>query len=87
MNPVGLKLIEAEGENEAVGLSVFDLVVPEHVDAFRHMHQKVLKGEQRTLQFEIQGFKGTRRWMETFAVPFSNPITKEMEQLAVTHDL
>jgi len=87
MNTAGLKLIEAEGENEAVGLSVFDLVVPEHVDAFRHMHQKVLKGEQQTLQFEIQGFKGTRRWMETFAVPFSNPITKEMEQLAVTHDI
>jgi PAS domain S-box-containing protein len=87
MNPTGLKLIEAEEENEALGLSVFDLVVPEHIDAFRQMHQTVLKGEQQTLQFEIQGFKGTRRWMETFAVPFSNPITKEVEQLAVTHDI
>jgi len=87
MNPAGLKLIEAEEEDEAVGLSVFDLVVPEHVDAFRQMHQNVLKGEEQTLQFEVQGFKGTRRWMETFAVPFSNPITKEVEQLAVTHDI
>ena len=87
MNPAGLKLIEAEEENEAVGLSVFDLVVPEHVDAFRQMHQNVLKGEEQTLQFEVQGFKGTQRWMETFAVPFRNPITKEVEQLAVTHDI
>ena len=87
MNPAGLKLIEAEGENEALGLSVFDLVVPEHLDAFRHMHQNVLQGEPQTLQFEVQGIKGTRHWMETYAVPFSNPITKEVEQLAVTHDI
>jgi PAS domain S-box-containing protein len=87
MNSAGLKLIEAEGENEALGLSVFDLVVPEHIGAFKHMHQKVLQGKQQTLQFEVQGFKGTRRWMETYAVPFRNPITKEVEQLAVTHDI
>jgi PAS domain S-box-containing protein len=87
MNPAGLALIEAEEENEALGLSVFDLVVPEHVGAFKHMHQNVLQGKPQTLQFEVQGFKGTRRWMETYAVPFNNPITKEVEQLAVTNDI
>ena len=87
MNPAGLKLIEAEGENAALGLSVFDLVVPEHVGAFKHMHQEVIQGKQQTLQFEVQGFKGARRWMETYAVPFRNPITQEVEQLAVTHDI
>jgi PAS domain S-box-containing protein len=87
MNPAGLALIEADGENEALGLSVFDLVVPEHVGAFKHMHQNVLQGKPQTLQFEVQGLKGGRRWMETYAVPFSNPLTKEVEQLAVTHDI
>ena len=87
MNPSGLELIEAKEENEALGLSVFDLVVPEHVDAFRDMHQKVLEGEPQNLQFEVQGLKGTRRWMETYAVPFSNPLTNEVEHLAVTHDI
>jgi PAS domain S-box-containing protein len=87
MNPAGLEFIEAKEEIEVLGLSVFDLVVPEHVDAFRQMHQKVIQGEHHTLQFEIMGFKGTRRWMETHAVPFNNPITKEVEQLAVTHDI
>ena len=75
MNPAGLELIEAEAENEALGLSVFDLVVPEHIGAFRHMHQNVLQGKPQTLQFEVQGIKGTRRWMETYAVLFNNPIT------------
>ena len=87
MNPAGLSLIEAEEENEALGLSVFDLVVPEHRGAFKQMHQNVLEGEPQTLQFEIQGLKGGRRWMETYAVPFSNPLTNEVEQLAVTHDI
>ncbi len=87
MNSAGLALIEADEANEAVGLSVYDLVVPEHVEAFRQMHQAVLQGKPQTLQFEVQGFKGTRRWMETYAVPFRNPITKEVEQLAITHDI
>jgi len=51
------------------------------------MHQNVIQGETETLQFQIQGLGGTQRWMETFAAPFHNPITKQVEQLAVTHDI
>lgn len=87
MNPAGLHIIEACHEKDAIGRCVFDLVVPEHRDSFIEMHQAVIKGASRTLQFEIQGFKGTRRWMETFAVPFRNPLTDHLEHLAVTHDI
>jgi len=87
MNPAGLRLVEACGEPEVVGRSVFDLVIPEHRDAFISMHQSVIEGHARTLQFEIQGLKGTRRWMESYAVPFRNPVTGQTEQLAVTHDI
>ena len=66
---------------------MFDLVVPEHIGAFKHMHQNVLEGKRQTLQFEVQGLKGGRRWMETYALPFSNPLTNEVEHLAVTHDI
>ncbi len=87
MNPAGLALIEAEKESDALGLCVFNLVTSEHRTAFERMHHDVIKGKIRTLQFEIQGLKGTRRWMETFASPFLNPITNEIEHLAVTHDI
>ncbi|TKB91865.1 MAG: PAS domain S-box protein [Nitrospira sp.] len=87
MNPAGLKLVEACGEPEVVGRSVFDLVIPEHRDAFISMHRSVIEGHARTLQFEIQGLKGTRRWTESYAVPFRNPVTGQTEQLAVTHDI
>ena len=87
MNPAGLAMIEACREEEAIGLLVFDLVLPEHRTAFINMHQDVINGHARTLQFEIQGLQGGRRWMETYAVPFRNPSTNEIEQLAVTHDI
>jgi PAS domain S-box-containing protein len=87
MNPAGLAMIEACREEDAIGLSVFDLVLPEHRAAFMSMHQDVISGASRILQFEIQGLQGSRRWMETHAAPFRNPVTGGTEHLAVTHDI
>jgi PAS domain S-box-containing protein len=87
MNPAGLKLIEADSEEEALGLSVFNLVVPEHRAAYKEMHRDVINGYARNLLFEIVSLKGTRRWMETHAVPFQNPVIGQTEHLAVTHDI
>ena len=87
MNPAGLEFIEADQATDAVGRSVFDLVVPEHRAAFTRMHQAVIQGQTQTLQFQVQGFKGARRWLETYAVPFQNPLTKEVEHLAISHDI
>ncbi len=87
MNSAGLKLIEAGGEQDAAGRSVFDLVLPEHRDAFMRMHQDVIGGARRTLQFRAQGFQGTRRWLETHAVPFRNPVTGGTEHLAISYDI
>lgn len=87
MNHAGLEFIEADQATEALGHSVFDLVIPEHRAAFKQMHQNVIQGKKQTLQFKIQGFKGSQRWMETYAVPFRNPLTKEVEHLAMSHDI
>lgn len=87
MNPTGLNMVEACGESDVVGGSVFSLVTPEHRDAFISMHRSVIEGHAHTLQFEIQGLKGTRRWMESYAVPFRNPVTGQTEKLAVAHDI
>ena len=87
VNPVGLRFIEASNEQDALGRSIFDLVAPEHRAAFVDMHDDVIAGHERTLQFKIQGLKGSSRWMETYAVPFRNPVTGGTEHLAVTHDI
>ncbi|HSL04609.1 MAG TPA: PAS domain S-box protein, partial [Nitrospiraceae bacterium] len=87
MNPVGVRFIEARSEKDVLGSSVFDLVLPEHRAAFVSMHYDVIDGHERTLQFKVQGFKGACRWMETYAVPFRNPVTGYTEHLAVTNDI
>jgi PAS domain S-box-containing protein len=87
MNPAGLEFIEADQATDALGRSVFDLVIPEHRAAFQQMHENVIQGKKQTLQFQVQGFKGARRWLETYAVPFRNPLTKAVEHLAISHDI
>jgi PAS domain S-box-containing protein len=87
INPVGLRFIEARNEQDAIGLSMFDLVAPEHRAAFVSMHDDVIAGHERTVQFKIHGLRGSSRWMETHAVPLRNPVTGCTEHLAVTNDI
>ena len=87
MNPAGLCMIETAGGEEAVrGACVFDLIAPEHRARWREMHRRVCAGEKLTWEFEIVGLKGTRRWMETHAVPLPLPDGRTA-QLAVTREV
>ena len=69
MNAAGLAMIEADFLQQAAGKSILDLVVPEDRTAFADMHRRVIAGESLSLEFEIVGLKGTRRWLETHAAP------------------
>jgi PAS domain S-box-containing protein len=86
MNEVGLGMVEAEWLEDVVGRSFFDLIVPEHREAFRAFHEQVCRGESMTLEFDIIGLKGTRRTMESHAVPLPNAEGRLMH-LAVSRDM
>jgi PAS domain S-box-containing protein len=86
MNHAGLCMIESDSELEVRGSSVYDLIAPEHRRQWVEHHQRVCSGEKLHWQFEIIGLKGTRRWMETHAVPLSLPDGRTA-QLAVTRDI
>lgn len=64
-----LRMIDLDEENP-IGRCVFDEITSVRRTSFINMHQAAIKGATRTLQFEIQGVKRTRRWMETHAAPF-----------------
>ena len=85
MNASGLALIEADSPHQLLGKEVIELVRPEYRQAFEELNQRVLQGENGTLEFEVTGLKGRRAWMETHAVHL------EMEDgpalLAVTRDI
>lgn len=86
MNPAGLRMIEADSLAQVVCRSILDLIRPEYRNAFAHLTARVLKGESGTLEFEIQGFKGTRRWLETHAVPMRDQ-SGEARVLGITRDI
>lgn len=85
MNRAGLAMIEADELATVVNQPVLDLVALEHRAAFFAMHQRVIAGEAQVMEFEIVGLKGTRRWMETHAVPMR--VGERIMQLAVTRDI
>jgi PAS domain S-box-containing protein len=87
MNPAGLAMIEADNEAQVVGKSVLGIVLPEHRAAFSELAKNVFEGTSGKLVYEIQGFKGTRRWMETHAVPLKNELGNIISLLGVTRDI
>ncbi len=86
MNPAGLAMIEADSLADAIDKSVYPLINPNHRQAFIDLTESIFEGKSGRLEFELTGFKGTSRWLETNAVPFKkgNEITA---LLAVTRDI
>ncbi len=89
MNPAGLAIIEADSLEEVSGTCVYDLVVEEYRNEFIAMNKRVFNGETCDLQFQLDGLKGTRRWLETYAVPIyeSDSDSEIIGHLAVTSDI
>jgi len=87
MNRAGLKLIEATSAEQVVGRSVYDLIASEDRESYRMFNERICQGESGSMQYEIIGLQGHRRWMETHAVPFSPPGTSETLQLAFTEEI
>ncbi len=87
MNPAGLAMIEVDSLEQAKGGRVADLVVPEYRQAFSALTEAVFGGESGQLVFEIIGFKGTRRFLESHAVPLRNAEGKISALLSVTRDI
>src|SRR5687768_10797827 len=87
MNAAGLRMIEADSAEQVVGHCVYGLIAAEHAAEFRALTERVCAGERGTLEFEIVGLKGARRWLETHAVPFHDEASGETRLLAITRDI
>jgi PAS domain S-box-containing protein len=86
MNPAGLSMIEADSLEQVRGRSVYDYIAPDHRRAFADLTEDVLHGGSGTLEFELIGLKGTRRWLETHAVPLREVGVEGFGLLAITRD-
>ena len=87
MNPAGLAMIEAARPDQVIGRVIYDLIAPEHRNAFRALTESVCLGQPGMLEFRMVGLKGAHRWLETHAVPFRRQAEGDACLLAVTRDI
>ncbi|HSI86878.1 MAG: PAS domain S-box protein [Candidatus Methylacidiphilales bacterium] len=87
MNRAGLEIIEADSLEQVSGKCIYPIVADDYRARFVALNERVFRGESGTLQFEIVGFKGRRKWLETHAAPLRNENGDVSGVLAITRDL
>ncbi|MBU2641163.1 MAG: EAL domain-containing protein [Gammaproteobacteria bacterium] len=87
MNRAGLDMIEADSADQVIGHKVTGIITPASRKDFMALTQRVFAGGRGTLAFEIVGLKGSRRWLETHAVPLRDTQGKITALLSVTRDI
>ena len=87
MNTAGLIMLEADSLQTVQRQALLDYIVPEARPAFIALHHRVMNGEAGTLEFEVIGLKGTRRWLETHAAPMRDATGRIDTLLGITRDI
>ncbi len=87
MNSAGLAMLEVDSIESARARNLIDFITPEHREAFRDLHGRVMDGESGMLEFEVIGLKGTHRWLETHAAPMRDAQGAVVSLLGITRDI
>jgi PAS domain S-box-containing protein len=87
MNPAGLRMIEAESFEQVAGRPIFPLIVPEHREPYARLLARAAQGESGSMEFQVIGLKGTRRWLESHAVALHAKHLQGTEVLCITRDI
>lgn len=87
MNPAGVALLNAESDQQVVGKSVYEFILPEYQERYQTLTRRVFSGEQQTMEFEVCGLGGKQRWLETHATPLFDASGKVAMLLAITRDI
>ncbi len=87
MNRAGLDMIDAASLEDVAGRSVYPLISDEHREAFRALNEAVFSGISGTLEFEIIGLKGVRRYLSTHAVPLRSVQGEITAALGISRDI
>ena len=87
MNRAGLDMLEVASVAEARESGLLNLICPEYREAFLALSRRVLGGETGSLEFEVVGKRGTRRWLDTHATPLHGANGEVVALLGVTRDV
>ncbi len=86
MNRAGLFMVETDSFERIQGKPFQHIVAPEFRSAFQELIRKTASGASESLEYQITGLMGTRRWLDTDAVPFREGDGSVTAVLAVTRD-
>ncbi|HEX6963171.1 MAG TPA: PAS domain S-box protein, partial [Lacipirellula sp.] len=86
INASGLQMLEAESPDAVQGCSILEFIAPAHRQKWMENHERICMGENRLWEFEVIGFSGRRRWMESHGVPVTMP-EGELAHLCITRDV
>lgn len=87
MNPAGLKIIDADSIDQVRGESVYDLIAPEYRQLFIDFNQRIFAGNTELIEYDIISLKGTRKSVESHAVPLRDGAGEVTSHLAMTRDV
>ncbi|MGH2552627.1 MAG: PAS domain S-box protein, partial [Chitinophagaceae bacterium] len=87
MNPAGMAMMEADNVNQVKGKKAFETVIESYKRDLFRLIKKVFEGTPGKMQYEITGFKGTNRWLETNIVPLKDTDEKIISLICVTRDI
>ena len=86
MNSAGLCMIGSDSYEQAIGKNLYAVIAPEDRNRFRAFNERICAGDRGSLEFDIIGYQGVRRHMETHAAPLRQS-DGSIVQLAVTRDV
>jgi PAS domain S-box-containing protein len=87
MNRAGLDMLEVSDVAEAEQYGLLNFLLPAYRDASYELQKKVFGGGSGQLVYQIQGKRGTRRWMETHATHLDDENGQVIALIGVTRDI
>jgi PAS domain S-box-containing protein len=87
LNRAGLAMLEIASRDAAQAYPPLGFVVPKYRRRWLRLYRSVLGGRSGTFEFEIEGSRGTRRWLETHAAPLRNASGQIYALLGVARDV
>ena len=87
INRPGLQMLEADSLAAVQTKPFVDFIMPPFRQAFQDVLQRVLAGKSELLEFEVQGIKGRRRWLETQAGPLLDAAARVEALICITRDV
>jgi diguanylate cyclase (GGDEF)-like protein/PAS domain S-box-containing protein len=87
MNRAGLEMLQVDSLDQVKGESIYNLIDPEHLEAFRALTNDVFAGGSGSLEFRMVGVKGRPLWLDTHAVPLRNDQGEIVSLLAITRNI